>query len=39
MVKVYTFETIGRKYGVSAKSISKWCKWYGLPYRKKDINR
>ena len=39
MVKVYTFEAIGRKYGVSAKSISKWCKWYGLPYRKKDINR
>jgi very-short-patch-repair endonuclease len=38
MVKTYTFEDIGRKYGVSAKSIAKWCKRYDLPYRKKDIN-
>lgn len=39
MVKTYTFEDIGRKYGVSAKSIVKWCKSYGLPHRKKDINK
>lgn len=39
MVKTYTFEDIGRKYGVSAKSIAKWCKRYDLPYRKKDINK
>ena len=39
MVKTYTFEDIGRKYDVSAKSITKWCKRYDLPYRKKDINK
>ena len=31
------FTTIAKKYGVSDKSIVKWCKHYGLPYRKKDI--
>ena len=39
MVKEYTFEDIGKKYNVSSKSIVKWCKWYGLPHRKKDINK
>ena len=32
-----SFEAVGRKYGVSGKAISKWCKAYGLPYLKKDI--
>ena len=31
------FLEIGRMYGVSDKTITKWCKSYGLPYRKKDI--
>lgn len=32
-----TFLEIGRIYGVSDKAITKWCKSYGLPYRKKDM--
>jgi len=23
--------------GVSDNAVRKWCKYYGLPYRKKDI--
>lgn len=34
-----SFSELGRKYGVSDKSITKWCKMYNLPYRKKDINK
>ena len=32
-----TFTNIAKEYGVSRTSISKWCKYYGLPYKKKDI--
>ena len=31
------FAATGRKYGVSDKSIAKWCKAYGLPTKIKDI--
>lgn len=31
------FSAIGRTYGVSDNAVRKWCKYYGLPYRKKDI--
>lgn len=36
---IYTkpFTTIGKMFGVDDNSIRKWCKAYGLPYRKKDI--
>ncbi len=34
-----TFSDIGRIYGVSDNAIRRWCKWYGLPHRKKDINK
>lgn len=30
---------IGRKYNVSDNAVRKWCKKYGLPYRKNDINK
>lgn len=33
------FSAIGRTYGVSGNAVSKWCKYYGLPYRKKDIEK
>ena len=39
MVSSMTFEDVGKKYNVSSKAIVKWCKWYGLPHRKKDINK
>lgn len=31
------FTQIGKMYGVSDKAISKWCKFYNLPHRKKDL--
>lgn len=32
-----SFVKVGEKYGVSDNTIRKWCKYYKLPYRKKDI--
>lgn len=32
-----SFLSLGQKYGVSNKSISKWCIAYNLPYKKSDI--
>ena len=34
-----SFSAIGRTYGVSDNAVRKWCKSYGLPHRKKDINK
>ena len=33
-----SFVSIGKSYGVSDNAVRKWCKYYKLPYRKKDIN-
>ena len=32
-----SFVKVGEKYGVSDNAIRKWCKYYKLPYRKKDM--
>lgn len=37
MIRTESFVSLGRKYNVSDKTISNWCKIEGLPYRKKDI--
>ena len=37
LIKNFSFCEIGRKYNVSDTSIKKWCKKYGLPFRKKDL--
>ena len=31
------FTKIAEKYGVTDNTVRKWCKSYGLPYRRKDI--
>ena len=36
---VRNFSKIGKMYGVSDKSITKWFKRYGLPYRKRDLEK
>jgi hypothetical protein len=33
----YGFSKTGEMYGVSDNTIRKWCKYYGLPHRKKDL--
>ena len=32
-----SFREIGRMYGVTDNSVRKWCKKYGLPFRRNDI--
>lgn len=32
-----SFTEVGRKYGVTDNTIRKWCKFYKLPHRKKDL--
>lgn len=39
MIKNESFESIGRKFGVSGKSITKWCIAYDLPHRKCDLRK
>jgi len=34
-----SFEEIGRMYKVSGKAVTKWCKKYGLPSRRSEINK
>lgn len=36
-IRIYSFKELGRMYGVSDKSVSKWCRYLSLPYLKKDI--
>lgn len=37
-IRAMSFSKVGEKYGVTGTSIRKWCKYYGLPYRRSDIN-
>lgn len=37
LIKNYSFVKIAKNYGVCDKTITKWCKHYNLPYRKKDL--
>lgn len=39
LVKAHSFNSLGKRFGVSDKTISKWCKYYNLPYKKKDIKK
>lgn len=32
-----SFTEVGRKYNVSDNTVRKWCKFYKLPFRKKDL--
>lgn len=34
-----TFTSIANEYGVTRAAVSEWCKYYDLPYRKKDIKK
>lgn len=37
LIRQYSFIEIGAMHGVSNNTIKKWCKFYSLPYMKKDI--
>lgn len=37
MVKSEPFTQIGKRFNVCDNTVKKWCKFYGLPYRKRDI--
>lgn len=37
LIRTNSFVSLGKKYGVSDKTISKWCEYYRLPSKKKEI--
>lgn len=37
LIKNNSMVKLGKMFGVSDSAIRKWCKYYGLPHRKKDI--
>lgn len=37
LIQTKPFLQIGKMYGVSDNAIRKWCRYYDLPFRKKDI--
>lgn len=39
LIKNTSFVKIGKFYGVSDNSVRKWCKSYGLPFRKSEISK
>lgn len=39
LIRIYSFEYLGKCFNVSGKAISKWCIIEGLPCRKRDIKR
>lgn len=39
LIRTLSFVEIGKRYGVSDNTIRKWCKRYGLPFKKTDINK
>lgn len=38
LIKTLPFTKIAIIYGVTDNAIRKWCKFYGLPYKKKEIS-
>lgn len=38
LIYTYPFSEIGRMYDVSPTTIRRWCKDYGIPHTKKEIN-
>ena len=38
LIKTQSFSSIGRMFNVSPTTIRRWCKNYGIPYTKTEIN-
>lgn len=38
LIRVISFAEIGRRYSVTINTIKKWCRRFGLPFTKKEIN-
>lgn len=37
LIQTTPFVQIGKMYGVTDNAVRKWCKFYNLPYKQKDI--
>lgn len=37
LIRHNSFSAIGKQFNVSDNTIRKWCKYYGLPYKKREI--
>lgn len=38
LIRIESFSSIGKKFGVSDNAVRKWCDFYNLPRTKKEIN-
>ena len=36
-IRMLSFVSIGKEFGVSDRAVRKWCRKYGLPYKKSEI--
>lgn len=39
LIRNTSFVSIGKQFNVSDKTVSKWCKYYNLPFKKSEINK
>ena len=39
LIREYPFTKIGNMFGVTEKSVKKWCDNYSLPRTKREINK
>ena len=37
LIRHNSFSAIGKQFNVSDNTVRKWCKYYGLPYKKREI--
>ena len=37
LIQKYPFTKLAEYYGVTDNAVRKWCAFYGLPYKRKDI--
>lgn len=37
LIRHNSFSIIGKQFNVSDNTVRKWCKYYGLPYKKREI--
>lgn len=38
-IRTSSFLQIGKEYGVSDNAVRKWCKYYNLPFKAKEIKK
>ena len=39
LIRTNSFSSIGKQFNVSDNAVRRWCKNYGLPYKKSEIKK